>query len=99
MKMLRDNHNHMLCVNQTCQSHWAVCYVGVHRSLRMLAAKIRVKPGLRPPPSVAIGLDADRGRELPLQSLLAGLIVAGSGSLIVAQQAFSSALCSMPCGS
>jgi hypothetical protein len=82
---LRDNQNPMLCVNQTCQSHWAACYVGVHRSLRMLAAKIRVKPGLRPPPLVAIGLDADRGREPPLQSLLAGLIVAGSGSLIVAQ--------------
>jgi Bacterial regulatory proteins, gntR family len=84
--MLRDNQNPMLCVNQTCKSYWAVCYVGVHRSSRMLAAEIRVKPGLRLPPSVAIGLDADRGREPPLQSLLAGLIVAGSGSLIVAQQ-------------
>jgi hypothetical protein len=84
--LLRDNQNPMLCVNQTCKSHWAVCYVGVHRSSRMLAAEIRVKPGLRLPPSVAIGLDADRGREPPLQSLLAGLIVAGSGSLIVAQQ-------------
>src|SRR4051794_7723779 len=51
----------------------------------MLAAEIRVKPGLRPPPSVAIGLDADRGCKPPLQSLLACLIVAGSGSLIVAQ--------------
>ena len=55
-EVLRDNQNPMRCDNQTCQAHWAVCYVGVQRSSRMLAAKIRVKPDLRPPPSAATGL-------------------------------------------
>ena len=61
--LLRDNQNPMRCDNQTCQAHWAVCYVGVHRSLRLLAAKTRVKPDLRPPPSAATGLDADFGHD------------------------------------
>src|SRR6185436_19037006 len=42
LRLLRDNQNPMRCDNQTCQTHWAVCYVGVHRSSRMLAAEIRV---------------------------------------------------------
>ena len=83
--LLRDNQNPVRCDNQSCQAHCGVCYVGVHRSSRMLAAKIRVKPDLRPPPSAATGLDADFGCERPMQSWLACLIVAEAGSLIVAQ--------------